>query len=409
MRVAVLGAGLAGTCVAMELAAAGCEVHLFDRAPGALLGASVVNEGKIHLGLVYANDASGRTARTMVRGAASFRPLLECWVDAADLVALASSPFVYAVPRDSLLPPERIRAHFDQVERLWSIEARQPGARYLIDDARPTWRERAVRADDALFDAAHVAHAFESGECAVDTPALCTRLRARLAEEPRITPRLATTVDAIRAEPRGGFRVRFHVAGAQGDEPFACVVNATWEQRLGLDAGVGLAPPAAVVHRYKVGLSSSDPELARRMPSVTFVLGPYGDTVGCPGRAYASWYPAGLLRQEFGVMPGPTPVALDAARRDALVAATLAGLRRLMPGAAALHDTAAPWDVVGGYITAWGRSGIEDATSELHERHAVGVHSVGAYHSIDTGKFTLAPLFAAEACARILQREARRA
>ena len=52
-------------------------------------------------------------------------------------------------------------------------------------------------------------------------------------------------------------------------------------------------------------------------------------------------------------------------------------------------------------FTAWGETGIEDRTSELHQRHAVGVHSRGRYHSIDTGKLTLAPMFAAEACARL--------
>jgi glycine/D-amino acid oxidase-like deaminating enzyme len=410
MRIAVLGAGLAGTCVALELAEAGCDVHLFDRAPQALAGASLGNEGKIHLGLVYANDASGRTAQTMIRGAAVFRPLLERWVDTERLAAMVSAPFVYAVPHASLLEPARIRSHFNAVERLWSAALRQPGSRYLRDAARPTWRERPVRADDALFAADRIAHVFESGECGIDTSALCAALRARLADQADITQRFATHVDAVRGDPRGGFRVRFSTGGATGEEPFAVVVNATWEQRLALDAGVGLATTRPVVHRYKVGLCSADPALVRDLPSVTFVLGPFGDTVACPDRAYASWYPAGLLRQEFGAVPAPASIDLSPPRRHAVAAATLAGLRDFLPGAPALHaDTVERWSVIGGYITAWGRSGIEDEGSELHSRHAVGVHSVGDYHSIDTGKLTLAPLFAAEACARLLQREARRA
>ena len=63
MRAAVLGAGLAGSCVALELTDAGFEVALFDRAEQPLTRASAANEGKIHLGLVYANDPSGRTAQ----------------------------------------------------------------------------------------------------------------------------------------------------------------------------------------------------------------------------------------------------------------------------------------------------------------------------------------------------------
>ena len=82
------------------------------------------------------------------------------------------------------------------------------------------------------------------------------------------------------------------------------------------------------------------------------------------------------------------------------------GLRDLMPGASELLDpSAAAWEIAGGYITAWGASGIDDGGSELHQRYAVGVSSHGNYHTIDTGKMTLAPLFAAEACSRILGRE----
>jgi glycine/D-amino acid oxidase-like deaminating enzyme len=409
MRVAVLGAGLTGACVALELADAGCRVDLFERAPRALAGASENNEGKLHLGLVYANDPGGRTARTMLLGAASFLPLLSRWIDVESLAARASSPFLYAVPRDSLLPPAALRAHFESVRRQWEASRGRPGGRYP-GGAAPEWSERAVRDADPLFCARYVSHVFATGEHAIDTFLLCDLLRARLAEAPRLQVRTATTVDAVRRSPRGGLRVHYHQGDDVGEEPFDGVVNATWEQRLALDRGMGLVPPRSIVHRFKSGIVTRDPALAAALPSVTFVLGPFGDTVAWADRAYASWYPAGLLRQEFGAVPDPAPIELPDARRAALVAAHLAGLRRLLPGAGALHpDTADRWEVIGGYITARGRSGIEDAHSELHERHAIGVQSQGAYHSIDTGKLTTAPLFAAEACARLLGREARRA
>jgi hypothetical protein len=48
-----------------------------------------------------------------------------------------------------------------------------------------------------------------------------------------------------------------------------------------------------------------------------------------------------------------------------------------------------------GITVSWRASDISDPRSELHERHAVGVHAHDGYFSIDTGKFTCAPLFAA--------------
>ena len=55
-NVAVLGAGLQGACVALELARRGYRVLLIDQSSGCMQRASLASEGKIHLGLVYAND-----------------------------------------------------------------------------------------------------------------------------------------------------------------------------------------------------------------------------------------------------------------------------------------------------------------------------------------------------------------
>lgn len=51
MRVAVLGGGLQGCCIALALADRGVEVTLFDRNDDLLSRTAVANEGKIHLGI----------------------------------------------------------------------------------------------------------------------------------------------------------------------------------------------------------------------------------------------------------------------------------------------------------------------------------------------------------------------
>ena len=71
---AVLGGGLQGCCVALALAERGIDVTLFDRNDQLLSRAAVANEGKIHLGYMYANDPSYSTARMMMQGALAFAP-----------------------------------------------------------------------------------------------------------------------------------------------------------------------------------------------------------------------------------------------------------------------------------------------------------------------------------------------
>jgi len=406
MRVAVLGAGLAGSCVALELADAGFDVQLFDRAEQPLSRASASNEGKIHLGLVYANDPSGRTAQTMAMGAACFEPLLGRWLEPGSLDAATSEPFIYAVPTDSLLSADGIRQHFIRVSRLWDACTQADTGAYLRTIERPFWTELKVRSSGDLFDARKISHAFSTQERAVDPTRICAALRARLEAQPGLSLRCQTEITAVNKEPRGGFRVAFGHGETAASEKFDIVVNALWEQRLAIDQIVDPSTAARpVVHRYKCGIRCDDPGVVRGMPTVTFMLGSYGDTVAYPEAAYASWYPTGLLCQEFSVKPSRAEIHLSAGDEQRLIVDTLAGLRQFMPGAAeVLQPAAGHWRTVGGYITAWGRTGIDDAASELHGRHAIGVHSTGDYHSIDTGKFTTAPMFAAETCARIRQR-----
>ncbi len=43
-----------------------------------------------------------------------------------------------------------------------------------------------------------------------------------------------------------------------------------------------------------------------------------------------------------------------------------------------------------------GKTDIDDPTSYLHQRSAIGPRAMGSYITIDTGKYCMAPLFAVE-------------
>src|SRR4051794_16249475 len=114
-RVAVLGAGMLGTTVALELARRGHTIDLFDRGPVPITMAGLNNEGKLHLGFLYAKDATLHTTKMVASGSIRFFALLRRWIG-QDVDRLPiSARFLYAVPQDSLLPPGRVHAHFEQV------------------------------------------------------------------------------------------------------------------------------------------------------------------------------------------------------------------------------------------------------------------------------------------------------
>src|SRR3954468_16134144 len=77
MHVAVLGGGLQGCCVALALADRGVNVCIFDKNEKLLSRAAIANEGKIHLGYMYAGDPTLATAKMMMPGALPFGPFFE--------------------------------------------------------------------------------------------------------------------------------------------------------------------------------------------------------------------------------------------------------------------------------------------------------------------------------------------
>ena len=116
--VIVLGAGLAGVCTALALRRRGRRVTILDQAADCLQRASLRNEGKIHLGLVYANDPSARTATLMLEAAFQFDRIVEGLVGApVDWAPLRSSPFRYAVLPGSLRTPGELHEAGVSVDR----------------------------------------------------------------------------------------------------------------------------------------------------------------------------------------------------------------------------------------------------------------------------------------------------
>lgn len=402
MRIGIVGGGLLGAGAALELALRGHDVELFEREAACLTQASRQNEGKIHLGFVYGQDPSLETARLMARGAYSFAPLLCRWLGMESARLQLSSPFHYLVHRNSLLSGDTLAAFYGRVLDILQEEARRPGAAYVDGNPaarcrRLSSREREGLASDDITDA------YETSELAVDPEPLAALVRARLADEPRIAVHLQTTATSVTRET-GGVRLGLQGPGGARRDVFDHVVNASWDGLLALDRTAGIEPRGPWSFRLKRYLRVRS-MTASTVPSATIVLGAFGDLVRYDsGEMFMSWYPSGctglstaIRHPEAGRALAPCAARqLRSAIHDAL-AALVPALRDLPPEAL---DTAS---VEGNVILALGTSDLDDPCSRLHSRSAVGVRSFGRYHSVDTGKWTTAPLFAYEVAQQVTE------
>jgi FAD dependent oxidoreductase len=399
-RIAILGAGGVGVCTALELARRGYSVDLYDENAQAITRASENNEGKIHLGLVYAKDPSLRTARTMIQGAIHFVACLQRWIDVDpnDI----STPFYYGVHHGTMMSAEALDAHYGRCKQLLEEACSATGLSYLGVD-RTLQAERTSRRElETLVEGDHFESLFRTSERAINPRAIARLLRRALEAAPRIrfigNARISS---AAWASDR--IQISFSLNGEHHADTYDHVANTLWHGRLAIDAELGLAPPQGWIHRFKLGGWINTPIDETAIPSMTIVLGPFGDVVNFgPAGWYFSWYPTGLVGTSLDLQPPDWNAALANGDRLAMLRSSYEEVSKRLPPLRSMPYSDGLVQPAGGMIFAWGRTDIDVADSKLHTRHEIGIHSTGHYHSVNTGKYTMVPYLGQKTAERIL-------
>ncbi len=404
--VVVLGAGLTGVCTALELERRGRRVTIIDQAPDCLLRASVRAEGKIHLGLVYGNDPSLRTSELMLEGALRFDRIVERLLGVTvEWDKLRSSAFVYSVLPGSLRTFDELAKTYVTLQERYEKLTESGSLTYIGTRPRAlSWRLPEQAQHQWLAPGASTG-SIATSELALDLDRFRLLLKVALERAEGIERRWRHRIECV-ARTASGYRLEGRTPDGEAwsvDAPV--VINCLWEDRLRLDAQLGLMPRRHWVHRLKYRLLGRLPSSLSGLPSFTFVLGPFGDIVTWPsGRVYLSWYPTCLRGwcsklevPEAWHAPCAGEVEPDLVRD--VTADTLSALDRIVPGLGAITI-----DVVdAGVITAWGATDVDDPDSGLHQRHDVGAWANDGWISVDTGKLTMAPMFAEQAAALAIE------
>jgi hypothetical protein len=364
--------------------------------------AAIANEGKIHLGYMYANDPGQSTARMMMQGALAFAPFFTRHLELpADALAL-SRPAAYVVHRDSQRSVEQVSHYLADVHALLREASEGRKGAYFGHDLSGGMRPWSDAEREAAFDPVIALAAFDSPEVAIDPVALAGLVRRRIEQEPDIEVRLNHDVTSVE-DDGGGFAVCATTAEVQQRERFDHVVNALWDGRFVINEKRGLRPDRPWLHRLKYGVSFRLPGHVPLPPSATFVSGPFGEVVSYrDGLTYLTWYPVCLKAISSEVAPPHWQTHPAEPLRSELLEGTLHAMAQFVPSLADIRlDELKDVTVKGGAIVAWGATDIYDPASELHRRFEIGVTSTGNFHSVDPGKLTMAPYFADICAARI--------
>ncbi len=280
-----------GCTLALELAQRGYQVKLFDKSASPMSKASLHNEGKLHLGFVYANDPTACTHRLMAQGSLSFLPILARLTGSRPEDFGTSSPFHYFIPVDSQIDIDDIERHFEKVGSEISLLNKDPGNYYFgINSGR--WFERnPSKAHEKLFSRTLTQGSFKTEERSVSTGFVAEILSAAIANNPKILFTGNTEVVSVKRLHNGDINVN---TSDRKDKSytFSCVVNCLWDDRLRIDRSAGLEDLGSWYLRYRASITFKAPGLSSSLiPSATGILGPYGDIVNHGDRYYVSWYP----------------------------------------------------------------------------------------------------------------------
>lgn len=396
-KVVILGAGIQGCCVALELTKRGFNVDLIEQDYIPLNRSSIRNEGKIHLGLVYMNDPGFKTPQLMLKGALQFSKNLERWIGKSAYDLNNSTPFWYLVSNDSFLNPDelekgylRLQKHYDQIKSTNGNTVNYLGTAPDQLAKRSTEEELATN-----FNTSELQGGFKTRELAIDTYKLARHIRTAVIKNPKIHFWGNHKVDSVSL-----INDSYIIEGANESGSWKMeaqqVVNATWMGKYKIDQSLGIPLPPNILFRLKYRVVAEIPKEMKSKPSATMVIGRFGDVVIRPdSTAYISWYPDACRGWWEGVQApdsweeackGNVPKEEMEELFDLFISAT----EKWYPDVRNFK----PKLVDAGTIIALGKTDVDDENSQLHERSKVGVTSYGGYHTVETGKLTTAPMFA---------------
>ena len=393
-NVVIMGAGIQGICCALALSNLGINVTILDKTPEPLLRSGLRNEGKIHLGFIYANDKSFRTASLMLKSALTFSPLIESFIGRElDWAPLRSRKFNYLILRDTMLSETEITNHYKYLQEEYE-RIREPSMHYLGIRPATLWTDSHLDIPELNHNI--VQRCIPTEELAINLDSFRTVLLTEMNTRSNINFRGSHCIREIK-KTSWGYRVSGTKPGSDDWNLDAeSVINCLWENRLYFDKQLGIDPPRKWVYRLKHRiLGIPNPKIAA-LDSFTCVLGAFGDLVNYDNHhSYLSWYPECMTGWSSEITTpegwedacnGNIPAVAD----KAWVQKAILGLDNIFPG---LKDIDVK-QLDGGIIFSWGKTDIDDVHSELHKRFDIGIHADDGYYSIDTGKFTSAPYFA---------------
>ncbi|MBK8504118.1 MAG: FAD-dependent oxidoreductase [Saprospiraceae bacterium] len=387
----IIGSGIQGCTIALQLHRMGYRVKLVEQNATAYNQASLQQEGKVHLGFIYALDTSKKTTDKLLMDALQFGPIIEDLIgEKIDWNRIKSSRFDYIVARDSMMSSDSLLEHYEYLNTQYHNLRSDQHLHYLGERPQDLF---IVPSRDNLtpYNQEKIVMVCPTQEYALRPE----DLRQTIVDKIKSSPIEVITNHEVKSVQRSsyGFITQCLCQEQLVNLESDLVINAAWEEKRRIDHSMGLTEDGIWSLRVKMGLIFRADQI-KKWNSFSMVLGSYGDLVVYPAynEAYFSWYPECMLMQTNELeLPSSWQPTLRSQINSGQLKKAIERSGIALGAILSSVEISELVNVKAGAILARGFRSIQDPSSDLHKRHDIPILADNGYFSINTGKFTSAP------------------
>jgi hypothetical protein len=346
------------------------------------------------MGFTYGLDRSGETGRLMMRSALDFSRTMERWFGKIDWDSMLLDKGYYLLHKtESLLQEDELVAYYDDLQRYYtsildsesSYFGKRPKKIFEVlptipDGVSPKLVSRVIKTEERIVEM------FKFRDVIVEN-----------VKKRNIKVLTDTEVVGVRHE---GSKFAVDVITKNGDKEQLkgdVVVNCLWNNRIAIDKTIGLDTVEDPLYRFKIGIFG---KVSTPVLNCSIISGAFGNISPRMDNdyAYISWHTDCMQGMTTdGVTPKEWEAYFAKDQSKELTAKWVSDAVRHISEFVPAAATFKPIKLLPGVICSAGKTDIGDKTSAVHRRACqMGIYGSDGYFSVNTGKFSSAPLLAVE-------------
>ena len=377
----IMGAGIQGCCIALLLSKYYKNITIIEQENHIMLKSSAAQEGRVHLGFLYANDKSMKTGYKMLNDALNFSNCI-------DWNRMKSKKYLYLNEINSLLTEEQVDEYFEKIQTKYNeLISTNKSLNYLGE--QPNHLYTKIKIPDYLNkDMFNVCYSTE--EVGVVQNLLRDKINKKLIEK-NINIHFGEQI--LHLEKQNN---KFIVNTNKNKLIFDNVINCLWENKHKFDTQINYLHEINVNIRLKCGVVSETIECLKEYSSINIINGPYGDFGNFYKHnfMYFTWYPISVVKMivDDHNHDKNEIYKLKSTLNDKEFIKQVKGHEKMFSKIFNIEDLSFVNPKVScNAVVANGINDIKYKDSYLHNRFNEAIFYDNNYYSIQTGKYTSAP------------------